>query len=185
MSRPGEPLQRGVGAERRPAASIPACAQAASSAGASPETPTAPSRSRPSADQIGRPPGTVTTCGAKAKPGVPRAPFRHLRGREAPGRGRLRLGDREVHDARTVAVHPEHGDEMAARIDDGDGVALVPAGRVAGAARDDRLRQTRVKRCGARVRRGAGQSKHGNDDLLHTHLPGSGALSPRRGGISS
>ena len=36
-------------------------AQAASSAGASPETPTAPIRSRPSAEKTGTPPPTVTT----------------------------------------------------------------------------------------------------------------------------
>src|SRR3569833_3988889 len=59
---------------RNPAAFTPASAQAASSAGASPETPTAPIRRLPSAAKTGIPPATSTTCGAWAKPGVPRAP---------------------------------------------------------------------------------------------------------------
>src|SRR5687767_1121320 len=40
---------QGARDDRNPAAAMPASAQAASSVGASPETPTAPSRSRPSA----------------------------------------------------------------------------------------------------------------------------------------
>ena len=54
----------------KPAALTPASAQAASSVGASPETPTAPRNCWPSAEKTGTPPGTVTTCGASAKPGV-------------------------------------------------------------------------------------------------------------------
>src|SRR6185295_6841571 len=60
--------------ERNPAALIPASAQAASSAGASPDAPAAPSLVFPSALKTATPPATVTTCGANAKPGVSFAP---------------------------------------------------------------------------------------------------------------
>src|SRR6478672_13530553 len=56
--------------EVSPAAFTPASAQAASSAGASPDTPTAPTNCFPSAENTGMPPGTATTCGALPKPGV-------------------------------------------------------------------------------------------------------------------
>ena len=101
--------------ERSPAAAIPAVTQAASSSGASPDAPAAPSRVLPSALKIGTPPATVTTCGAKAKPGVSLRALGHVRGREAPGGDRLRLGQREIHHARAVAVHPQRRNQVTAR----------------------------------------------------------------------
>src|SRR5699024_6890187 len=100
-----------------------------------------------------------------------------LRGRPAPGGSGLRLGQSEVHDAPAIAVHPKRSDEVAARIDHRNGVALMPARGVARTAGDDRLGGTCVEGRRARICRSADQSKQANEDLLHAQSPKLSALS--------
>jgi len=102
-----------------------------------------------------------------------------LRRRPAPGGARPRLGQGEVHDAVAVAVHPQCGDQLPARIDDGDGMALAAAERMGDAAGDDRLRGRRIEAGRRRLgRRATGKDKksgrqrpksHGPDPLRMAH----------------
>ena len=85
----------------------------------------------------------------------------HVRGREAPGSDRLRLGQRKIHHARAVAVHPQRRNEVTPRVDDCDRMALHLRPGVRGAAGDDRLgephRARRDLRCaGAASEAGGG-----------------------------
>src|SRR6476659_5461770 len=70
--------------EDSPAAFTPASAQAASSTGASPDTPTAPTNCFPSAENTGMPPGTATTCGALPKSRRFLCRSGHIGGRKVP-----------------------------------------------------------------------------------------------------
>ncbi len=99
--------------------------------------------------------------------------FRHCRRREAPSGCRQGLRKGEVHDAITIAVHPKRGNDMAAGVDHGNRVTLLPRGRMEDAARDDRL-------CGARIeprsrlrpyRRGQQQSENEKGSELHATPP--------------
>ena len=120
---------------------MPASAQAASSAGASPDAPT---RADPGL-AVGRPDRNAAGDGhdvrASAKPGVPFA-FSSIWAVEKPQAATaFGLGEREIHDSAAVAVHPQRRDEMSAEIDDGDRMALLLGGRMGRASGDDRLRR--------------------------------------------
>ena len=90
----------------------------------------------------------------------------HLGSREAPGRGGLRLGEREIENAAAVAVHAKRRDKVSAIIDDGNGLALHLGAGMRRAGGDDRLGGFGVE---SRLLRNGSRWKSDQDESQPTH----------------